>query len=197
MRGISSGWERAASAACKAVRSPHSLPKARWDTTPVEVSSSTPPSANRSAEAMAHGVGSSSTRSAPQRTAISARACLCATAASPRWTKLPLMAHTRGASYCRRRPSSIRAWPRWKGSYSHMIPMAFTMFPLKMLQKVTIQLRDARICGNFSGFNGEINNLSGIYEILPESYHTSADFATEHLGVAFFRRCDTIGPTDK
>jgi hypothetical protein len=66
-----------------------------------------------------------------------------------------------------------------------------------MLQKVTIQLRDARICGNFSGFNGEINNLSGIYEILPESYHTSADFATEHLGVAFFRRCDTIGPTDK
>ena len=91
-----------------------------------------------------------------------------------------------GASYCRRRPSSIRAWPRWKGLYSHMIPMAFTMFPLKMLQKVTIQLRDARICGNFSGFNGEINNLSGIYEILPESYHTSADFATEHLGVAFF-----------
>ena len=39
--------------------------------------------------------------------------------------------------------------------------------------------------------------MSGIYEILPESYHTSADFATEHLGVAFFRRCDTIGPTDK
>ena len=65
-----------------------------------------------SAEAMAHGVGSSSTRSAPQRTAISPRACLRATAASPRWTKLPLMAHTRGASYCRRRPFSIRAWPR-------------------------------------------------------------------------------------
>ena len=55
---------------------------------------STPPCANRSAVDMAHTVGSSSTRSAPQHTAISARASLSATAKPPRWVKLPLMAQT-------------------------------------------------------------------------------------------------------
>ena len=61
-----------------------------------------PPWAKRSAGAQAQERGISSTRSAPERTAASARACLGSSAKSPRWTKFPLMAQITGVSSPRR-----------------------------------------------------------------------------------------------
>ena len=87
---------RHAATRISAAASPHSEPKATCVTTPVRRSSATPPRAKRSADAMAQTVGSSNTTSAPQRSAISARARFSATAGSPRWTKLLLMTHTTG-----------------------------------------------------------------------------------------------------
>lgn len=59
-----------------AAASPHSLPKARWVTHPVRCIRYTAPRANPSAEESARVSGSSITRSAPQRSAASARTCL-------------------------------------------------------------------------------------------------------------------------
>ena len=77
-----------------------------------------------------------STRSAPFRTAISARANLFTAANSPRWVKQPLMAHTTGP--CRCSCSSIHRCPRWKGSYSQITPKTGMRSPLpRKLQIVT------------------------------------------------------------
>ena len=108
---------------CKAVRSPLSLPKARW-VTPRAWRIWTPPRAKDSAEDTAHWTGNSTTRSAPHRSAISARAYLLTMAASPRWVKGPLMAQTTGAPGRAALAWAMRwACPRWKGSNSAMIPM--------------------------------------------------------------------------
>ena len=119
----------------------------------MEASSATPPSANRSAEAMAHGVGSSSTRSAPQRDGHLPTGVLVRHGGVAPLDKVAAHGAYKGGVVLPPQALQHPGMARWKGLYSHMIPMAFTMFPLKMLQKVTIQLRDARICGNFSGFN--------------------------------------------
>ena len=83
---------------------------------------STPPRANRSAMDMAHTVGSSSTRSAPQDTAISALDSLSVTAKPPRWVKFPLMAQTTASAPASRACAIRYAWPVWSGSYSQMMP---------------------------------------------------------------------------
>ena len=178
MRGISSGWERAASVACKAVRSPHSLPKARWDTTPVEASSATPPAANCSAEAMAHGVGSSSTRSAPQRTAISPTGVLVHHGGVAPLDEVAAHGAYKGGIVLPPQALQHPGVAQMKGIVFAYDTNGVHDFPLKILQKVTIQLRDTRICGNFSNFGGYINDFVDIYEILSALYHTSADFAT-------------------
>ena len=124
--------ESSASAAFRtASPSPLSLPKIRWVTRPVPVSTSTPPCAKRSAGAAAQESGSSSTRSAPERTAASARACLGSRAKSPRWTKFPLMAQTTAVSAPRssRTRRSWRRCPPCRGLYSAMIPAMATEFP--------------------------------------------------------------------
>ena len=115
---------RAAATRHNAAASPHSLPKASVSTRPVPSSVSTPPRANRSAGDAAQGRGSSSTRSAPLRTAAAARARRRTRAKSPRWTKSPLMAQTTAASSpSRRRTSPSRwTWPICRGLYSAMIP---------------------------------------------------------------------------
>ena len=107
--------------------SPHSLPKQRVFT-PQRESRPTPPSANFSAVAMAQGVGSSATRSAPHRTAISARTNFSAQAGPPRWVKLPLMAHTTGRPDAPARRSSASC-PRCRGSNSHTTPTASMAVP--------------------------------------------------------------------
>ena len=101
-------------ARCNLAVSPHSLPKASVPTTPVAARTPTPPRAKPSADEMAHGSGSSRTRSAPPRTAASARACARSMAKSPRWTKSPLIAHTTAVSSPKRRRSSsiCHLWPR-------------------------------------------------------------------------------------
>ena len=73
--------------------SPVSQPKDRTSA-PRSARIDTAPSAKPSAEERTHGSGSSTTRSAPLRQAASARAYLENTAASPRWTKSPLMTAT-------------------------------------------------------------------------------------------------------
>ena len=103
--------------------SPLSEPNSSSVTTPVRVRTSTPPQANRSAVDMAHTVGSSSTRSAPQATAISALASLSAAAKPPRWVKLPLMAQTTAEAPAARARAISQAWPVWRGSYSQMMPV--------------------------------------------------------------------------
>ena len=77
-----------------------------------------------SAEAMAQGVGSSSTRSAPPERARAARLHLSVRAHSPRWTQWPLMTHTTAVSAprVRRVRAMCQACPRWKGLYSATIP---------------------------------------------------------------------------
>ena len=89
------------------------LPKLKCVTTPRLPSSPTAPRANPSADDSAHGSGSSSTRSAPQRAAVSARANFAYTAGLPRCTKSPDMTHTTGQSAPRRARvcSMSRAWP--------------------------------------------------------------------------------------
>ena len=78
--------------------------------------------AKASAGAMAQRVGSSSTRSAPQRTAISARENLLREATPPRWTKLPLSAQTTGRPVSSAALCSRYSWPRCRGSNSHTTP---------------------------------------------------------------------------
>ena len=74
--------------------------------------------------AMAQGVGSSSTRSAPPERARAARLHLSVRAHSPRWTQWPLMTHTTAVSAprARRVRAMCQACPRWKGLYSATIP---------------------------------------------------------------------------
>ena len=79
-----SGASRAAAAAASGASSPVSLPKESTSTTPVAASRDTAPRAKDSAEAMAQGVGSSTTRSAPRSRARAARSHLSARAHSPR-----------------------------------------------------------------------------------------------------------------
>ena len=121
--------------ATRLMRAPsaHSLPKQSVSTTPVLSSTSTPPRAKPSADEIAQGSGSSSTRSAPPRSAASARRCFSAMAKSPRWTKLPLMAHTTAVSAPKRSRSCARsqACPRWNGLYSQIIPTVL----MKILSK--------------------------------------------------------------
>ena len=74
--------------------SPHSLPKQRVSTTPSPSRSCTPLLAKSSALAVAQETGSSSTRSAPARKAISARTYLERRAGVPLCTKSPLIAMT-------------------------------------------------------------------------------------------------------
>ena len=69
---------------------PLSLPKHRR-VQPICERRKTPPSAKRSAPAIAQGSGSSKTASAPQRSAISALSHLETSAGAPRWTKSPLI----------------------------------------------------------------------------------------------------------
>ena len=111
--GGRAGLSSAFAARRMAALSPHSLPKASTSNIPVPVSTSMPPRATPSAELTAHGRGSSSTRSAPLRTAASARACRRTRAKSPRWTKSPLMAQMIAVSppYCRRTACIRNAWP--------------------------------------------------------------------------------------
>ena len=89
------------------------------------------PRAKASAEAMAQGVGSSSTRSAPPARARAERVHLSAMAQSPRWTQWPLMTHTAAPSGPR--TSLVRArWkacPRWNGLYSATMPAAAIAVP--------------------------------------------------------------------
>ncbi len=82
------------------------------------------PRAKDSAEAMAQGVGSSSTRSAPPERARAARLHLSVRAHSPRWTQWPLMTHITAVSAprVRRVRAMCQACPRWKGLYSATIP---------------------------------------------------------------------------
>ena len=130
-------------ARCNFAALPHSLPKASVSTTPVAAKMLTPPRAKPSADEMAHGSGSSRTKSAPPRTAASARACARSMAKSPRWTKSPLIAHTtaHSSSPARRRNSSIcHLWPRWKGLYSHIIPNTLMEVLSKRLQKSYVLL---------------------------------------------------------
>ena len=117
--------------------SPHSLPKAKWVTTPVASRVCTPPSANRSAEDTAQGSPSSITRSAPERTAASARAYLPTRAKSPLCTKSPLITQiTPHSGPKRRRTCSIRCtWPLWRGLYSVMIPAICTEFTPQAVTK--------------------------------------------------------------
>ena len=84
----------------------------------------TAPRAKASAEAMAQGVGSSSTRSAPPERARAARLHLSVRAHSPRWTQWPLMTHTTAVSAprVRRVRAMCQACPQWKGLYSATIP---------------------------------------------------------------------------
>ena len=117
-----SGLSSASAARRSTAISPHSEPNTSSVTTPVRVRMSTPPCANRSAVDMAHTVGASSTRSAPQSTAISARDSLSVTAKPPRWVKFPLRAQTTASAPARRACSIRYAWPVWSGSYSQMMP---------------------------------------------------------------------------
>ncbi len=190
--GISSGWESRLRA-CNAVRSPHpSLPKARWDTTPE--ASATPPAANRSAEAT-HGWAAQYQMRRSGRPSPTG-ACLVPRRRRPPAGQSCRSWRIQGASYRPQAPASGRG-PDERGLYSHMIPTAFTIFPLKYYKKVTIQLRDTRICGNFSNFDGDINDLVDIYEIFVSIIPYICRFCNGPWGVAFFRRCGTIGPTDK
>ena len=93
-------------------------------TTPAAVRIPTPPRAKGSAEAQAQGVGISSTRSAPPRRAMAARAHLPVRAHSPRWTQWLLMAQTTAQSGPRARRvwAMCQACPRWKGLYSAIMP---------------------------------------------------------------------------
>ena len=120
---VKSSLSRQSAHRVSAAMSPLSEPNSSSVTTPVRVRASTPPRANRSAVDMAHTVGSSSTRSAPQATAISALASLSAAAKPPRWVKLPLMAQTTAEAPAARARAISQACPVWRGSYSQMMPV--------------------------------------------------------------------------
>ena len=107
--------------------SPHSLPKERMSTTPAASRMAIAPLAKPSAEAAAHTVGSSSTRSTPPARAIPVRVHLSVMAHSPRWTQLPLITDTMAVSSekSRRVSAMCQACPVWKGLYSATIPIVF------------------------------------------------------------------------
>ena len=138
-RSAKAGLSRQSASRRKADSSPHSLPNSSVST-PVSASSCTPPRANVSAGDMAQTVGSSTTRSAPQRTAISARARLSSAAKLPRWVKLPLMAQITASAPMARAWDSSRAWPLWRGSNSQIIPMYMGgSFPFSLFYRGTGQ----------------------------------------------------------